>query len=136
MAYSMEFRIRVAALYDECGSSIEVAREYGCSESWARRLMQTQMITGSLAPKTPDRSKTRKLKADDLERLEKLIQQKPDMTLEELAEALDHKASVPTIWRATKKLGLTLKKRPHMPPSKTVLMSRKSATRGLHSSRT
>jgi DNA-directed RNA polymerase specialized sigma24 family protein len=38
--YPMEFRIAVTAAYDECGSSIEVAELFGCSESWVRRLIQ------------------------------------------------------------------------------------------------
>ena len=50
MAYPMEFRVLVAAAYDECGSSIEVAEEYGCSESWVRRLVRRRRTTGSLAP--------------------------------------------------------------------------------------
>jgi hypothetical protein len=40
MAYAMEFRRAVAGAYDECGSSIEVAEDLGCSESWVRRLIQ------------------------------------------------------------------------------------------------
>ena len=31
MAYSMDYRIAVAAAYDECGSSAEVAEQFGCS---------------------------------------------------------------------------------------------------------
>lgn len=111
MAYSMEFRIQVAATYDQCGSSIEAAEEHGCSASWVRRrLIQTRGATGSLAPKTPDRSGTRKLDERDLGELRQLIASKPDMTLAELAEALDHKASVATVWRATEAMDLTLKK--------------------------
>jgi transposase len=106
----MEFRIEVAAAYDRCGSSIEVAEEKGCSESWVRRLIQVRTQTGSLQPKTPDRSGTRKLDDDDREKLRKLIKDKPDMTLGELAEAMGHKASVPTIWRAAEQMQLTLKK--------------------------
>jgi len=33
MAYAMEFREVVARAYDECGSSIEVAEQFNCSES-------------------------------------------------------------------------------------------------------
>ena len=50
MAYSMEFRLVVAVAHEVCGSSIEVAEEHGCSESWVRRLMQVERETGSLAP--------------------------------------------------------------------------------------
>ena len=119
MAFPMEFRLLVAAAYDECGSSIEAAEEYGCSESWVRRLIQRRGETGSLAPLTPRRPGTRKLDDDDLERLRGLIAGKPDMTLGELAEALGNKASVPTVWRATQALGLPLKKKPSTPPSRT-----------------
>jgi transposase len=115
----MEFRVLVAAAYDECGSSIEVAEEYDCSESWVRRLVQRRRKNGSLAPLTPRRSDKRKLDDDDLGRLRALIATKPDMTLAELAEALGNKASVPTVWRATQALNLPLKKRPSTPPSRT-----------------
>jgi transposase len=135
MAYSMEFRIEVAAAYDACGSSIQVAEEMGCSESWVRRLIQGRRVTGSLAAKTPDRSGTRKLDEDDLTQLRQLIEAKPDMTLGELAEALNHKASVPTIWRAVEAQDLTLKKRPPMLPSRTGRTSGKNARSGLRSSR-
>jgi transposase len=133
--YSMEFRIEVAAAYDSCGSSIEVAEEKGCSESWVRRLIQQRRTTGSLSPKTPDRSGTRRLDEEDLKQLRKLIDRKPDMTLGELAEALNHKASVPTIWRAAEAMELTLKKRPRTPPSRIGPTSKKNATIGLRSSR-
>ena len=101
MAYPMEFRLLVAAAYDECGSSLEVAEEYGCSESWVRRLVQRRRDNGSLAPLTPKRPDARKLDAADVEQLRTLIAAKPDMTL------------------ATQALGLPLKKRPSTPPSRT-----------------
>jgi transposase len=136
MAYPIQFRVAVAAAYDECGSSIEVAEQFRCSESWVRRLIQRRSATGSLEPLTPKRPDARKLDEDDLVQLSRLIAQKPDMTLGELAEAMDYKASVPTVWRATQKLGLPLKKRPRTPPSKTGPISKRLAHDGLHSSNT
>lgn len=118
MPYPMEFRLLVAAAYDECGSSLEVAEEYGCSESWVRRLVQRRREDGSLAPRTPKRPDKSKLDDADLGQLRTLIAAKPDMTLAELAGALGNKASVPTVWRATQALGLPLKKRPSTPPSR------------------
>ncbi len=119
MPYPMEFRVLVAAAYDECGSSVEVAEECGCSGSWVRRLVQRRREGGSLAPLTPRRPDARKPDDDDLEHLRTLIAAEPDMTLAELAGALGNKASVPTVWRATRALGLPLKKRPGTPPSRT-----------------
>lgn len=111
MAYAMEFREAVARAYDECGSSIEVAEQFDCSESWVRRLIQRRRESGSLAPRPLKRPNNNKLDTGDLKRLQELIRQTPDMTLAELAEALGHKVSVPTVWRATKSLGLALKKK-------------------------
>ena len=134
MAYSMEFRVAVAKAYDECGSSIEVASMFECSASWVRRLIQRRTLTDSLQPLPPQRPDTRKVREADLERLGALIRDKPDMTLAELAKALNCGVSVPTVWRATRKLGLTLKKSPRTPPSRTGPTSRKNATAGSRSS--
>jgi transposase len=136
MAYAMEFRRAVARAYDECGSSIEVAEQLECSESWVRRLIQRRRENGSLEPRphyVPDRSK---LDEQDLSRLAELIAQQPDMTLAELAAALENKVSVPTVHRATRKLGLPLKKSHYMPPSRTGQTSRRRATTGSSTSLT
>jgi transposase len=134
--YSMEFRVAVAAAYDECGSSIEVAELFGCSESWVRRLMQRRNARGgSLEPLPPRRPDNRRLDEADLRRLRQLIADKPDMTLGELAEALGHKASVPTVWRATQALGLPLKKKRCTPASRTAPTSRKRGPSGSMSSK-
>ncbi len=122
MPYSMEFRIAVANDYEETGSSIETAEKFGCSESWVRRLIQRFRETGSLAPRPTRPPDTSKLDANDLEQLRVLIEGTPDMTLGELAEALSNKVSVPTIWRATQKLDLPLKKSPSTPVSRTERM--------------
>lgn len=136
MAYAMELRVAVARAYEDCGSSIEVAEMFGVSESWVRRLIQRQRESGSLAPRPPHQPDTSKLDQQDLEQLRKLIERKPDLTLSELAEQLDRKVSVPTVWRATQRLGLSLKKRPATPPSRTGPTSRKNASAGSSSSRT
>jgi transposase len=135
MAYAMEFREAVARAYDECGSSIEVAEQFHCSESWVRRLIQRRRETGSLAPRPNRLPNNNKLNEADLEQLRTLIRRTPDMTLAELAEALGHKVSVPTVWRATQALGLPLKKSPSTPPNKTVQTSRRRATHGSANSR-
>jgi len=130
MTYSMEFREAVARAYDDCGSSIEVAEQFNCSEAWVRRLIQRRRETGSLAPRPNRLPNNNKLDEADLEQLRKLILQTPDMTLAELAEALDTKVSVPTVWRATQALRLTLKKSPSPRPSRTARTSKRVGKRG------
>jgi transposase len=117
--YPMEFRLAVASDYDLTGSSIETAETFGCSEAWVRRLIQRRRETGSLELPPRKQRDMSKLNQGDLDQLAKLIAAKPDMTLAELVEALGRKASVPTVWRATQKLGLPLKKRLSTPRNKT-----------------
>ena len=118
MTYSMEYRRAVAASYEECESSLEVAEQFGCSEAWVRRLMQRQRETGSLAPRPIKLPNNNKLDESDLALLAQLIAAQPDMTLAELAAALTKKVSIPTVHRATKRLKLPLKKSRFTPPSR------------------
>ena len=118
MPYSMEYRVAVANAYDECGSSIEVADMFSCSEAWVRRLIQRRRDTGSLACKPPRLPDNHKLDAAELEKVRTLIQQRPDMTLAELVAALDHKIGITTAWRTTRRLKLTRKKSPSTPASR------------------
>jgi transposase len=139
MAYAMEFRRAVAKAYDECGSSIEVAEQFECSESWVRRLIQRRRANGTLAPRPHHVPRNNKLDEQDLSRLAELIAHQPDMTLAELAAALAEqgkKVSVPTVHRATRKLGLPLKKSRCMPPSRIGPTSRRRGTTGSSSSLT
>ena len=132
----MEFRRAVARAYDECGSSDEVAADFGCSASWVRRLIQRRRETGgSLEPKPARRPDNARLGDPELRRLRELIAATPDLTLAELAAALGGKAGVTTVWRATQRLKLTLKKSPSTPPSGTGPTSRRRGTRGSGASR-
>ena len=136
MAYPKEYRRAVAAAYDACGSSAEVAKQFHCSESWVRRLIQRRRELGTLDPLPPNPPDNRIFKEAELEQLAKLIAERPDMTLGELADALETKASVPTVHRATKKLKLSFKKSLSSPPSKIGRTSKKDGRTGTSSSKT
>jgi transposase len=110
MAYSMDFRSAVAAEYDKCRSSAQVAARYGCSEAWVRRLIQRRRESNSLAPRAANRSFNLKLDGNDHQVLRQLVHREPKITLHELAKALGNKASVPTVWRAVCALGLREKR--------------------------
>ncbi|MEI8159362.1 MAG: IS630 family transposase [Burkholderiales bacterium] len=111
MVYAIEFRRAVAKAHEECGSSEQVAEQFGCSESWVRKLTQTQRETGSLEARKQKMPDHQKFLAEDDIQLRELIAATPDMTLGELAAALTTKVSVSTVWRATQRLGLPLKKK-------------------------
>ena len=119
MAYSMDYRIAVAAAYDECGSSIEVAEQFGCSESWVRRLIQQRRERGTLEPLPSARHDDQRIYDDaDEQKIRELIKLKPDATLAEVAEALMKPAHPATVSRTLTRLNLPRKKSPRMPPSR------------------
>ena len=118
MPYSMDFRIAVARAYDECGSSTEVAEEYGCSASWVRRLIQQRRKRGTLEPLSPARRDDQSTYGDaDEQRIRELIKVRPDATLAEVAEAIAKPAHLATVSRTLARLGLPRKKSPRTPPS-------------------
>jgi transposase len=119
MAYSMDFRIAVARAYDECGSSTEVAEEYGCSASWVRRLVQQGRERGTLEPLPSARHDDQRIYDDaDEQKIRELIKIKPDATLAEVAEALNKPAHAATVSRTLARLNLPRKKSPRMLPSR------------------
>jgi transposase len=120
MAYSMDFRHAVARAYDECDSSIEVAEQFGCSESWVRRLMQHRRERGTLEPRPTARKDDQRTYDDaDEAAIRALIKAKPDATLREVAEAMGKPAHDGTVSRTLGRLGLPRKKSPLTPPSRT-----------------
>lgn len=64
-----------------------------------------------MGPRVAKTGPTPKLSGKE-QRLEELVAQKPDATLEELRKKLGVAVSVTTLWRSLKALGLTLKKSP------------------------
>lgn len=121
MAYTMDFRSAVAGRYDECDSSIEVADQFGCSESWVRRLIQQRRERGTLQPLSTARHDDQR-SYDDADELaiRALIKHKPDATLAEVAEAIGKPAHPGTVSRTLARLNLSRKKSPPTLPSKIV----------------
>ena len=120
MAYSMDYRVAAARAYDECGSSVEVAEQFGCSASWVRRLVQRRRERGTLGPGSSARRDDQRAYDDaDEARIRELIKSKPDATLAEVAEALGKPSGAATVSRTLKRLGLPRKKSPRTRPSGT-----------------
>ena len=108
-AYSKEMRRDVLAACDAGDGTQAVALRFGCSESWVRQVKQERREQGKIAPCTT-RRRTPKW-APLREQIEKHIAQQPDMTLQELKDALGTKLSRQTLCTALRRLKLTLKKK-------------------------
>ena len=115
-AYSMDRRERALLDSDAGMKAAEVAAKYRVSGSWVRLLKQRRRDTGEVAPRV-QRHGRRCMLEPHLHTLAALIAAQPDRTLAELKDALATPASVPTVWRAVRALGLTVKK--HGPPVRT-----------------
>ena len=115
-ASSLDLRER-ARLDREAGmKAADVAAQYRVSGSWVRLLQQRRRETGEVAPRVP-RHGQRGMLEPPLHTLADLMAAHPDRTLAELKDALATPASVPTVWRAVRALGLTVTK--NGPPVRT-----------------
>lgn len=113
-AYSMDFRKRVLALCDAGHGTHEVAKGFGVSESWVRRLKQRRREDGTAAPRPSGGRCCGHFEAVRLEQLEQWLRQQPDATLAQLRGRVQREmglcCSVMAVCRAVKKLGWSLKR--------------------------
>lgn len=110
--YSQDLRQRVIDCVERNeGSLRQIARRFVVSLSFVVRLLQLYRRTGSLDPKPPAGGRPAALGPDDLERLQELVRQQPDATLQELRQRLGVSCSLMAIWRALEKLRLARKKK-------------------------
>lgn len=107
--YSMDLRRRVARAWDVSGDAEDVAATFSVSRAWVHRLIQRRRETGSLAPRTQTKYRSRVLAGQE-QQLAALIAAQPDITLAELRDALRTTAALSTLWLEIDRLGLTLKK--------------------------
>ena len=105
----MDLRERALLDSDAGMKAADVAAKYRVSGSWVRLLKQRRRDTGEVAPRV-QRHGRRRMLAPHLHTLAALIAAHPDHTLAALKDALGTPASVPTIWRAVRDLGVTVKK--------------------------
>ena len=115
-AYSMDLRERALLDSDAGMKAADVAAKCRVSGSWVRLLKQRRRDTGEVAPRV-QRHGRRCMLEPHLHTLAALIAAQPDRTLAELKDALATPASVPTVWRAVRALGLTVKN--NGPPVRT-----------------
>ena len=108
-SYSKEFRREVLAACDAGHGTSDVAKRFGVSESWVRRIKQVRREIGKTAPATTRRRKP--IWIDEADHILAAIKQSPDLTLSELKARLQTSLSVTTLCRALQRLKLTLKKK-------------------------
>ena len=113
VAYSMDLRERVLALYDDGFKTKAVAERLKVCPAWARRIKQWRNEGKSIAPKPVGGSKPRLDEAARRE-LARFIDEQPDATLQELrrrlAAELKIAISIGALWETLRAMKLSLKK--------------------------
>jgi|ERR687896_79415 transposase len=123
--YSLDLRERMVRAVEAGASRRATAARFGVSPSCVVKLVQRWSRSGSLAPDPGGGGRRAKL-ADHAELVQALLAASPDLTIAELKSRLAAAGiavSPAAISRFLKACGLTRKKRPRMPPSKTGPMS-------------
>jgi transposase len=131
-AYSQDLRDRVLAAYDRGVQTKQIAETFDVSSSWARRVKQRRREHGETAPRKMGGPGPVKV---DRARLAELVAEQPDATLAELRDRLGVGCSESAVCTNLKKMGLSLKKRRSMPPSRSAPTSPRSGPSGRTSSR-
>ena len=130
-AFSMDLRTRILAAYDAGeGTRQKIAERFRVSLGMVKKLLQQRRNTGDIGNRHNRAGRKPKITAEHRRRLEDLVRQSPDLTLEELREALGLDCSVPAIYYALESMGLSLKKRRSLLRSKTGRTSASGAKRG------
>jgi transposase len=119
-AYSHDLRERVVRACDEGrGTRPYLAKLFGVSTAWIRRLLQRRRETGSIAALPPAGGSPPKMEEGRCGRLLLLVAEQPDATLAELRDRLGAPVHLSTVARTLARLGVTVKKKSCGPPSKT-----------------
>ena len=117
---STDLRERILSSYDaQEGTREEVAQRYKVSLGMVKKLLQQRRQTGDIAPRHHHSGRKPKILPTHHRAMKRWLKKQPDMTLEELREAVELDCSLPAIHYALVELGLTYKKRRSGPASKT-----------------
>lgn len=131
VAYSADLRERVLAAE---GSSREVAARFGVSVSFVVKARARLERDGERGARRSRRAYPRRLAGHEAA-LAAEVERRVDATLAELRGwLLDERGvavGITALWREIARLGLTLKKRPSAPPSRTGRTSRPRASLGV-----
>ena len=97
--------------YEATHDAEGIAKAYSVSKWTVYRLAEQKRKTGSVALQTSQRGRKPVLTEKDKENIRSYIDERPDITIEEIREKLGLSASYSTVERAINAMGYTLKKK-------------------------
>lgn len=116
-----ETRNLLIQAYNKTHNAKEVAECFSVDVSTVYRLVEQMKREGSVSVKTSLKGRKASLKEADLQKIQELVQQKPDITLQEIIDTFQLKICIETVRKALIKLvNILIKRNPFMPPNRSV----------------
>ena len=109
MAYDKKFRERAIAFKEGGATFVELKAVFGIDRKTFFAWTKLRDETGDVVPNRPPQVRRRKI---DKEKLKLAVLKNPDAYLEELAKPFN--CSIPAVFYALKKMGITQKKDVHL----------------------
>ncbi len=97
--------------YEKSHDAAGIAQAYSVSIRTVYRLVKQKQETGSVALRTSQRGRKPVLTTGDKEKIRQCVDEKPDITINEIREKLGLSASYSTVERVIEGIGYTLKKK-------------------------
>jgi transposase len=122
--YSNDLRRKFFQAYDRGDGSLkELAKRFGVSEDWAKKLSARRTKTGQIELRAWRHGPQSRVTAAVREWMERQMRRQPDLTLQELQQRLEREQklhlSVGWIWILLRRWGLRHKKNPSARRSRT-----------------
>lgn len=115
---SLDLRERILKAYDRGdGTREQIAARYDVSLGMVKKLLQQRRHTGDVAPRHRFSGAKPKITEVHQHQLARLVSEYPDMTLQELRDALGVPCTPQAVFYVLKRMGLSLKKRRSSPPN-------------------
>jgi len=123
---SLDLRERILTAYDNGeGTRDQIARRFCVSEGMVKKLIQQRRRLGDIRPQHHRSGRKPKILATHRQAIRKHLRVKPDLTLEELRDAVGLQCTIPALHYVLVDMGLTYKKRRSELASKTGTISSK-----------
>jgi transposase len=115
---SNDLRERILKAYDRGeGTRQDIAERFDVSLGMVKKLLQQRRRTGDIAPRHRHSGRKPKITSTHKQKIRRFIDVQPDITLQELSEALDVEVTPQAVFYVLEKMGLSLKKRRSQPKS-------------------
>jgi transposase len=119
-ALSIDLRERILATYDkEDATREQVAKRFRVSVGMVKKLIQQRRHTGEIGSRRHLCGRKPRILENHRGQMRDLVNKKPDITLNELREAVGLNCTLPAIHYVLEDMGLSYKKRLSMPASKS-----------------